>query len=156
MAPASLPADPQPKPKAPACPFLTQAERAAMHSEWPDGAEVQAVFGATLRGQPKQFVWLRGKIQGRLATPGQHGNLQLKIKWQALPEWGEKVETSNLKLWDDRQFRECPVQLRTAASQVPPGTIWTGDVMQTWLEQPDLPKAQRVSTAINHKLRLEQ
>ena len=92
-APAPSPHDPQPKPKAPACPFIKQAERAAMHPEWPDGAEVQGVFGATLRGQPKQFVWFRGKIQGRLATPGQHGNLQLKIKWQELPEWGEKMET---------------------------------------------------------------
>ena len=105
-APASSPPDPQPKPKAPACPFLTPAERAAMHPECPDGAEVQGVYGATLRGRPKQFVWFRGKIQGRLATPGQHGNLQLKIRWQALPEWGKKVDTSNLELWDDRQFPE--------------------------------------------------
>ena len=127
-----------------------------MHPEWPDGAEVQGVYGATFRGQPKQFVWFRGKIQGRLATPGQHGNLQLKIKWQALPEWGKKAETSNLELWDDRQFPECPVQLRTPANQVPPGTIWTGDVPQTWLEEPDIPEEQRVATAINHKLRLGQ
>ena len=155
-APAPPPPDPQPKPKAPACPFFTPAERAAMQPEWPDGAEVQGVFGATLRGQPKQFVWFRGKIQGRLATPGQHGNLQLKIKWQALPQWGEKFETSNLELWDDRQFPECPVQLRTPANQVPPGTIWTGDVPQTWLQEPDIRKEQRVATAINHKLRLGQ
>ena len=69
-----------------------------MHPEWPDGAKVQGVFGATRRGRPKQFVWFRGKIQGRLATPGQHGYLQLKIKWQALLEWGEKAETSNLEI----------------------------------------------------------
>ena len=150
------PPDPQLKPKAPACPFFTPAERAAMHPEWQDGAEVQGVFGATLRGQRKQFVCFRGKIQGRVATPGHNGNLQLKIKWQALPEWGEKVETSNLELWDDRQFPECPVQLRTPANQVPPGTIWTGDVPQTWLEEPDIPEEQRVATAINHKLRLGQ
>ena len=84
-----------------------------MHPEWPDGAEVQGVFGARLRGQPNQLVWFQGKIQGRLATPGQHGNVQLKIKWQDLLEWGKKTETSNLELWDHRQFRECPVQLRT-------------------------------------------
>ena len=84
------------------------------------------------------------------------GNLQLKIKWQALPERGEKVETSNLELWDNRQFPECPVQLCTHANQVPPGTIWTGDVPQTWLEEPDIPEEQRVATAINHKLHLGQ
>ena len=127
-----------------------------MHPEWPDGAEVQAVYGATLRGQPKQFVWFRGKIQRRLGTPGQHGNLQLKIKWQALPEWGQKVETSILELWDGRQFPECPVQVCTPANQVPAGTIWTGDVLQTWLEELDIPEEQRVATAINHKLRLGQ
>ena len=69
-----------------------------MHPERADSAEVQGMCGATLRGQPKQLVWFRGKIQGRLATPGQHGILQLKIKWQALPEWGEKAETWNLEL----------------------------------------------------------
>ena len=118
VAPAPPPPDQQPKPKTPACPPFTPAERAAMHSEWLDGTEVQGVYGATLRGQPKQFVWFRGMIQGRMATPGQHGNLQWKIKWQALPEWGKKVETSNLELWDDRQFPECPVQLCTPANQV--------------------------------------
>ena len=148
-APAPLPPDPQPKPKAPACPFFPLAERAAMHPEWPDGAEVQGVYEATLGGQRKQFVWFRGKIQGTLATPGQNGSLQLKIKWQALQGWGEKVETSNLQLWNDRQIPECPVQL-------PPGTIWTGDALQTWLEEPDIPEEQRVATAINHKLRLGQ
>ena len=127
-----------------------------MHPEWPDGAEVQGVYGTTLRGQPKQLVWFRGKIHGRLATPGQHGNLQLKIKWHALPEWGEKVETSNLELWDDGQFPECLVQLRTPASQVPPGTVWRGDVPQTWLEEPDIPEEERMAAAINHKLRLGQ
>ena len=155
-APAPPLPDPQPKPKPKACPFFTPAERAAMHPKWPDGAEVQGVFGAMLRGQLKQFVWFWGKIQGRLATPGQHGNLQLKIKWQALPEWGTKAETSNLKLWDDRQFLECPVQLRTPANQVLPGTVWTGDEPQAWLEEPDVPEEQRVGTAINLKLRLGQ
>ena len=154
--PAPPPPDQQPKPKAPACPFFTPAERAAMHLEWPDGAEVRGVSGATLRGQPKQFVWFWGLIQGRMATPGQHGNLQLKNKWHALPEWGEKSANSNLELWDDRQFPECPVQLHTPANQVPPGTIWTGDVPQTWLEEPDIPEKQRAATPINHKLRLGQ
>ena len=70
----------------------------------------------------------------------------------ALPEWGEKVETSNLELWDDRQFPECPVQLRTPANQVPPGTVWTGEVPQTWLEEPDIPEEERMAAAINHKL----
>ena len=127
-----------------------------MHPERPDGAEVQGMFGATLRGQLKQFVWFRGKIQGRLATPGPPGNLQVKIKWHALPEWGKKAETSNLELWDDRQFPECPVQLRTPANQVPPGTVWTGDVPQAWLEEPDVPEEQWVVTAINLKLHLGQ
>ena len=79
-APVPPPPEPQPKPTPQACPFFTVAESNAMHPEWPDGAEVQGVFGATLKGQPKQFVWFRGKIQSRLATPGQHGNLHLKIK----------------------------------------------------------------------------
>ena len=140
MAPVPPPPDPQPKPKARAYPLFTVVERTAMHPEWPDGTEVQGVSGATLKGQPKQLVWFRGKIQGRLATPGQHGNLQLKIKWQALPKWGEKAETSNLELWDDRQFPECPVQLRTPAKHVPPGTFWTGDVPQAWLEEPNVPE----------------
>ena len=132
------------------------AKRATMHPEWPDGAEVQGVIGATLRGQLKQFVWFRGKIQGRLATGGRHGNLQLKIKWHALPEWGEKAETSNLELLDDRQFLECQGQLRTPGNQVPPGTVWTGDVPQAWLEEPDVPEEQQVATAINLKLCLGQ
>ena len=155
-APVPPPPEPQPKPKPQACPFFTVAERNAMHPEWPDGAEVQGVFRATLKGQQKQFVWFRGKIQSRLATRGQHGNLQPKIKWQALPEWGKKVETSNLKLWDDRQFLECPVQLGTPTNQVPPGTVWTGDVPQAWLEEPIIPEEQRVPTAINLELRLGQ
>ena len=95
----------------------------------------------------------RGKIKGRQATPGQHGNLQLKITWQALPEWGEKAETSNLELWDDRPFPECPVQLRTPAHQVPSGTVWTGDAPGAWLEEPNIPEEQQVVTAINLKLR---
>ena len=81
-------------------------------------------------------------------------HLQLKIKWQALPEWGEKAETSNLELWDNRQFPECPMQLRTPANQVPPGTVWTVDVLQAWLEEPDVPEKQRLAAVINLKLRL--
>ena len=114
------------------------------------------MFGATLKGQPKQFVWFQGKKQSRLPTPGQHGNLQLKITWQALPEWGEKAETSNLELWDDRQFLECPIHLRTPGNQVPPGTVWTGDVPQAWLEERNIPEEQQVATAINFQLRLGQ
>ena len=79
-----------------------------------------------------------------------------KIESQALPEWGEKAVTSNLELWDDRQFPECPLQLRTSANRVPPGTIWTGDVPQAWLEEPDVPEELRLATAINLKLRLGQ
>ena len=78
------------------------------------------------------------------------------MEWHALPEWGEKAETSNLELWDNRQFPECPVQLCTPANQVPPGTVWTGDVPQARLEEPDIPAEQTVATAINLKLRLGQ
>ena len=148
--------EPQPKPKLQACPFFTVADRNAMHSKRPDSAEVQVVFGAPLKVQPKQFESIRGKKKSRLATPGQHGNLQLKIAWQALPEWGEKAETSNLQLWDNRPFLKCPVQLRTPANQVPPGTVWTDDVPQAWLEEPNIPEEQRVATAINLKLCLGQ
>ena len=48
------------------------------------------------------------------------------------------------------------MQLRTPANQVLPGTVWTGDVPQAWLEHPDVPEKQLVATAINLKLRLEQ
>ena len=71
---AAVPPPPDPQPKAQACPFFTVAEGAAMHPKWPDSAEVKGVFGASLKGQAKQFVWFSGKIQGRLATAGQHGN----------------------------------------------------------------------------------
>ena len=93
-----------------------------------------------------------GQNTGQTGHTRPTGNLQLKMKWQALLEWGEKAETSNLELWDDRQFLECLVQLRTPANQVPPGTVWTGDVPQAWLEEPNVPEEQRVATAINLKL----
>ena len=48
------------------------------------------------------------------------------------------------------------MQLRTPANQVPPGTVWTGDVPQTWPEEPDIPKEERMAAAINHRLRLGQ
>ena len=51
---------------------------------------------------------------------------------------------------------KCPVQLCNPANQVPPGTVWTGDVPQTWLEEPDIPEEERMAAAINHKLRLGQ
>ena len=63
-APALSPPNPQPKPKAPACRFFTPAERAAMHPEWPDGAEVQGVYGATLRGQQKKICMVPGQDTG--------------------------------------------------------------------------------------------
>ena len=148
--------EPQPKPKPQACPFFTVAERNAMQPEWPDGAGIQGAFGATLNRPPKKIVCFRGKIQSRLATPGQHGNLKLEIEWQALPECGEKVETLNLELWDDKEFPECPVQLRTHANQVASGTVWTGDVPEAWLEELNILGEQRVATAINLKLRLGQ
>ena len=85
-APVLPPPEPQPKSKLQACPFFTVGDHNAMHPERQDGAEVQGVFGATLKGRPKQFVFFRGKIKGRLAMPGQHRNLMLKIAWQALPE----------------------------------------------------------------------
>ena len=91
-----------------------------------------------------------------MATPGQHGNLQLKIAWQAPSHLGEKAETQNFELWDDGPLPECLVQLRTPTNQVPPGTAWTGDVPQAWLEEPNIPEEQRVETAISLKLRLGQ
>ena len=41
------------------------------------------------------------------------------------------------------------MQHPTPANQVPPGTVWTGDVPQAWLEEPDLPEEQRVAAVIN-------
>ena len=156
-APKTAPVPPLPEPQVKSkCQFFTVTERDAVHPEWPDGAEVQGVSGATLKGRPKQFVWFRGKIKGRLATPGQHGNLQLRIALQALPEWGEKTETQNLELWDDRPFPECPVQLCTFTNEVPPDTVRTGDVPQAWLEEANIPEEQRVTRGINPKLHLGQ
>ena len=142
----------------------SQRPRRAHSSRWPNvppctlngqtARKYKGCSGATLKGQPKQFVRFQGKLQGRLATSGQHGHLQHKIKWQALPEWGEKAETSNLKLSDDRRFPECPVQLRTPANHMAPGTVWNGDVPQAWLEEPNIPEERQVATAINLKLRL--
>ena len=76
--------------------------------------------------------------------------------WLRPVEWGENVETQNLELWDDRPFLGRPVQLRTPTNQVPAGTVWTGDLPQAWLEAPNIPKEQRVTTVINLKLRLGQ
>ena len=77
-----------------------------MHPEYPDGAEVQGVFEGTLKELPKRWMWFRGKVNHRLATPGIHGDLHLKISWQALPERGEKAQSSKFKLWDNRPFQE--------------------------------------------------
>ena len=85
---------------------------------------------------------------------GQHSNLQLKIVWRPFPEWGEKATTSNFELWDDRPFAECPLQLRTQENQVAPGTVWTGNIPEAWLGEPDIPEEQRVATALAHNLRL--
>ena len=41
-------------------------------------------------------------------------------------------------------------------NKVPPGTVWTDDVPQAWLEEPSIPEEQRVTTAINLKLHLGQ
>ena len=91
-----------------------------------------------------------------MATLGKDGNLQLKIAWQPLSEWGERATTSNFQLWDNRQFPEFPLQLRTPENQVAPGTVWTGDIPAAWLEEPDIPEEQRVAMALTHKLRLGQ
>ena len=61
-----------------------------MHPEYPDGAEVQGVFGISLTGKPKQWVWVWVTVNYRLATPGKHGALELNISWQGLSVWGEK------------------------------------------------------------------
>ena len=36
------------------------------------------------------------------------------------------------------------------------GSVWTGDVPKAWLEEPNIPEEQRVTAAINLKLRLGQ
>ena len=111
-------------------------------------------IGATLRGQSKRCVWLRGMMKYILATPGNHGNLQSKIAWQGLQEWGDKFSPSNFELWDDRPFPECPLQLCTPENQVAPGTVWTGDLPEAGLEEPNIPDEQQLAAAISHKLRL--
>ena len=127
-----------------------------MHPKYPDGAEVQGMFGGTLTGQPKRWVWFRGTVKYRLATPGNHGGLQLKISWQALPERGEKAEPSNLEMWDDRPLPECPLKLRTPENQVASGILWTRDVRAAWREEPNIPQEERVAAALGHKLCLGQ
>ena len=69
---------------------------------------------------------------------------------------GRESGKKNLKLSDDKQFPECPVQLRTPANQVPAGTVWTSDVPQAWLEEPNIHEEQRVATAMNLKMHLGQ
>ena len=123
---------PEPGRKRPHCPHRanhsrSQSPRCAHSSRWRSvtpctlngqtAQKYRGCLGPQLKEQPKQFVSFGSKKKRRLATPGQHGNLQLKIAWQALPEWGKKAETSNLELLDNRPFPECPVQLRTPANQ---------------------------------------
>ena len=151
---APLPPEPQPKPQT--CPYSSPDERKAMHAEYPDGAEVQGVYVCSLTGQPKQWVWFRGTVKCTLATPGNHGDLQPKVAWQPLPEWGEKATTSNFELRDYRLFFECPLQLRTPENGVAPWMVWTGHLPEAWLEEPDIPEERRVATALAHKLRLGQ
>ena len=122
-----------------------------MHPEYPDGEEVQGVYVCSLKRQFKQWVWFQGTVKYRLATPGNHGDLQLKIAWKALLEWGEKATTSNSHLSDDRPFPESPLQLRTPENQVAPGTVWTGNIPESWLEQPNIPEEQRLATPLAHK-----
>ena len=94
--------------KIPDVPIL-HASRMQLHAlEYPEGAEVHWVFGATLKGQPKRWVWFRGTVKYRLVTPGKHGDLQLKISWHSLPKWGKNAEASDLELWDDRPFVNDP------------------------------------------------
>ena len=56
---------------------------------------------------------------------------------------GEKATISNFELWDDRSFPECPLQLRKPENQPAPGTIWTGDIPEAWLEEPDIQEDER-------------
>ena len=132
-APKVAPPPPEPKRTPQTCPYFTPDERKAMHPEYPDGAEVQGVHVCLLKGQPKQWVWFQGTVKHRMATPGKHGDLQLKVAWRPLLKWGKKETTSNFLLWDDRPFLECPLQLRTPENRVAPATVWTGDIPQAWL-----------------------
>ena len=127
-----------------------------MPQEYPDGAELQGVFRARLKGQAKWWVWFRGTVKYRLTTSGNQGELLLKIAWQALPETGEKAEASNFELWDDRPFQECPLPLRTPENQVAPGNVWRGDMPAAWLDEANTPEEQWVLAAISCKLRLGQ
>ena len=142
---AAPPPDPKRKPQT--CPYLTPDKRKAMHPEYLHWAEVQGVYVCLLTGQPRTRVWFQGTVEHRMATPGKLGDLQLKMAWPPLPEWGEKATTSN---------PECPLQVRTPESQVAPRTVWTGDIPEAWLEEPDIPEEQRVGNALAHKLRLRQ
>ena len=127
-----------------------------MPPQYPDRAQVQGLQVRSLKGQPKQWVCFHGTVKHRMATPGKHGDLQLKVEWRPLPELGEKATTSNFELWDHRLFPECPLQLRTLENQVAPGKVWRGEIPEAWLEEPDLLEEQQAVTALAHKLCLGQ
>ena len=76
----------------------------------------------------------------RLATPSKHSHLQLKSGQQPLQRRGEKATTSNFELWNHRPFPECPLPFRPPKNQVTPRTVWTGDMPEAWLEEPDIPE----------------
>ena len=103
---------------------------------------MQGVYVCWLKGQPKQWVWFHVAMKHRMAKPGKHSDLQLKTAWRPLPESGQKVTTSDFELWDDRPFPGCPLQLCTPENQVTTGTVWTGDIPEGWLEEPDIPEEQ--------------
>ena len=71
-APKIAPPLPERKPKPQICPYFSPEERKAMHLEYPDRAEVQGVYVCSLKGQPKQWVWIRGTVKCALASPGKH------------------------------------------------------------------------------------
>ena len=123
-----------------------------MHPEYPDGIKVQVVYVCLLKGQAKQWVWFHGAIKHRMATAGKHCDLQLNIACGPLLEWGKKATTSNCELWDDRLFPEYSLQLRTPDNQVARETVWTGDIPEAWLEEPDIREEQRVVTALARKV----
>ena len=103
---------------------------------------MQGVYICSLKGKSKKWDWFQGTVKHTLGTPGTHGDLQLKATWQPLLEWGEKATTSNFEVWDDRPFPECPPQLRISENEMARGTVWTEDILEAWLKEPDTPEEQ--------------
>ena len=151
-APVPPPPAPQPKPKSQACPFFTVAERAAMHPEWPDGAEVQRGVRGHAQRTTEAICMVPRQDTGQTGHSWPTWQPAAEDQMAGAPRVGRESGNFEPRTLGRQAVAQCPVQLRTPANQVPPGTVWTGDVPQAWLQEPNVPEDQHVATAISLKL----